>query len=143
MFCLQSNKLRKNYMKWYIKTQILRYVSACWVGRKRYYPICTSCSVDVLDAFLFFIGRGVRDLQPKDIAFLSLEQIRVGLILDQFLNVIFIFLFSPFSSAAASSSSSSSLGHSRPSASLSSTNIVDFLSTIIVLFLDYNCRGQI
>ena len=33
-----------------------------------------------------------------------------------------------------SSSSSSSLGHSRPSASLSTTNIVDLLSTIIVLF---------
>ena len=40
----------------------------------------------------------------------------------------------PFFPKYAPSSSSSSLGHSRPSASLSTTNIVDLLSTIIVLF---------
>ena len=29
----QSNKLGQIYVKWYIKTQILRYVSACSVAR--------------------------------------------------------------------------------------------------------------
>ena len=39
MFSFQQNKLRQIYDKWYIKTQILRYVSACSVGRKTY---CTN-----------------------------------------------------------------------------------------------------
>ena len=42
-FSFQPNKLGQIYVEWYIKTQILRYVSACSVGRKRYYPICTLC----------------------------------------------------------------------------------------------------
>ena len=36
MFSFQQNKLRQIYDKCYIKTQILRYVSACSVGRKTY-----------------------------------------------------------------------------------------------------------
>ena len=43
-FSFQPNKLGQIYVEWYIKTQILRYVSACSVGRKTYYPKCTLCN---------------------------------------------------------------------------------------------------
>ena len=40
----QSNKLGQIYVKWYIKTQILRYVSACSIARKTYCPNSTLCN---------------------------------------------------------------------------------------------------
>ena len=44
MFCFQSNKLRKIYMKGYIKTQILRYVSGCLLARETYCTKNTLCT---------------------------------------------------------------------------------------------------
>ena len=40
----KRNKLGQILIKWYIKTQILRYVSACLVGRKTYCTNSTMCS---------------------------------------------------------------------------------------------------
>ena len=45
MFSFQLNKLGQIYVKWYIKTQILRYVSACSVGRKTYCLQSTHCAM--------------------------------------------------------------------------------------------------
>ena len=45
MFSFQLNKLGQIYVQWYIKTYILRYVSACSVGRKTYCPMYTLCNV--------------------------------------------------------------------------------------------------
>lgn len=45
MVSFQPNKLGQLYVKWYIKSQILIYVSACSVGRKTYctkYTLCTA-----------------------------------------------------------------------------------------------------
>ena len=45
MFSFQPNKLGQIYVKWNIKTQILRYVSACSFGRKTYCTKYTLCCV--------------------------------------------------------------------------------------------------
>ena len=43
----QSNKLGQIYVEWDIKTQILRYVSACSVARNSNCPMYTLCTVGI------------------------------------------------------------------------------------------------
>ena len=44
MFTSQSNKLGQIYVEWDIKTEILRYVSACSVARNSNCPNSTLCT---------------------------------------------------------------------------------------------------